>query len=189
MAESFSWADIKKEFDESLGYVRQDIRWLQEQGSGLNYTVALLVGCGCEMLAAARGDNKRHGEKVFAELLPPGDWLFLAGRLYTALRDGLAHGFDTKHLDVDNERVQLYLSWHHPEVIAIQRAEGGLGCWIGVQHLATALCAEIDNFEGVLTQNEKARKMFREASEYQRVTALSKKEAAAWRKLAAKVKP
>jgi len=51
--QKLTYADIKQEFDVSLGYVRQDIRWLLQSGSSLNYTVALLIGCGCEMLAAA----------------------------------------------------------------------------------------------------------------------------------------
>jgi len=89
MSNILSWANIKKEFDDSVGYIRQDLRWLQSHQSGLNYTVLLLVGCGCEMLAAIGGDKKRRGEKVFAELLPAGDWRLLATRLYTALRDGL----------------------------------------------------------------------------------------------------
>jgi hypothetical protein len=187
MAESLSWADIKKEFDESLGYVRQDIRWLREHDSGLNYTVALLIGCGCEMLAAASGDKNRRGERVFAELLPAGDWRLLAKRLYTALRDGLAHGFDTKHLDVDNQTIQIYISWRHPEMIEIQRVDGGLGLWVGVQPLAAALCAKIDESENVLQQDETARKLFRQACEYQRCAPLNQNEAAAWRRLAAAV--
>jgi hypothetical protein len=189
VAGSPTWADIRKEFDESLGYVRQDIKWLQEHDCGLNYTVALLVGCGCEMLAAARGDKKRRGERVFAELLPAGDWCLLSDSLYTALRDGLAHGFDTKHLIVDGQAFQIYISWRHPKVIEIRRVNNGLGLWIGVQALATALCAEIGKFEKLLQQNEAARRLFRQAWEYQRLAPLNQKEAAAWRKLAAPFQP
>ena len=185
MVQSLSWPDIKTEFDESLGYVRQDIRWLQQHNSDLNYTVALLVGCGCEMLAAAGGDKRRRGEAVFAELLPVGDWRLLANRLYTALRDGLAHGFDTKHLDVDGQAIQIHISSLYQEVIAIQRFDKGLRLWVGVEHLADALCAQIDKFENVLQQDESARKRFREACEYQRLAALNQNEAAAWRRLAA----
>jgi hypothetical protein len=188
MADSLSWTEIKKEFDESLGYVRQDIRWLREHDCGLNYTVVLLIGCGCEMLAAASGDKKRRGEKVFAELLPAGGWRLLADRLYSALRDGLAHGFDTKHLDVDNRTIQIYISWRHPEVIEIQRVNGGLGLWVGVQPLAAALCGRIDDFEHLLKQDETARARFWQAHEYRRVAQLNQNEAAAWRELAAAVR-
>ncbi len=49
------------------------------------------------MLAVAEGDIQgRCGERVFADLLPAGDWRLLADRLDSAHGDGLAHGFDTK---------------------------------------------------------------------------------------------
>jgi hypothetical protein len=79
---------IKQEFRESLGYIRQDIKWLIKHDAGLNYTIALLIGCGCEMLVACGGDKNRLGEKVFADLLPSGEWQVLADRIYGALRDG-----------------------------------------------------------------------------------------------------
>jgi hypothetical protein len=151
-----SWADIKKEFDDSLGYIRQDLRWLQSHNSGLNYTVLLLVGCGCEMLAAIGGDNKRRGEKVFAELLPAGDWQLLATRLYTARRDGLAHGFDTKHLDVDGLSVQLYISWSQGTAIAVHQRDTSYGVYIGAQRMVDALWGKIDKLEALLQQDEAA---------------------------------
>jgi hypothetical protein len=179
-----TYADIKEEFDYSLGYVRQDIRWLQLHNSSLNYTVALLIGCGCEMLAAAQGDKKRRGRNVLAELLPAGDWRLLADRLYTALRDGLAHGFDTKHLSVDGKVIQIYASWNHPVVIEMMCSAGGVvGVKVGVQALANALCAKIDEFEKLLQQDEGARQHFREASQHQRLAMLNQNEVEAWRRL------
>jgi hypothetical protein len=44
-----------------------------------------------------RGDRKRPHD-VFAELLPTNDWKALAKPLYEALRNGLAHKFDTEAL-------------------------------------------------------------------------------------------
>lgn len=181
-----TYADIKYEFDVSLGYVRQDIRWLLEKDSSLNYTVALLIGCGCEMLAAAaKGDKKRRGEYVLAELLPPGDWRLLADTLYTALRDGLAHGFDTKHLVVDGKPIQIYMTWRWPGLVEMMcEPSGVIGVRIGTQVLAKALCAKIDEFEKLLQQDEAARQQFKTASEHQRLALLNQNELAAWRRLA-----
>src|SRR5579871_5919144 len=169
--QKLTYADIKQEFDVSLGYVRQDIRWLLQSGSSLNYTVALLIGCGCEMLAAAaKGDKHRRGEYVLAELLPPGDWRLLADTLYTALRDGLAHGFDTKHLVVDGKPIQIYMTWRWPRLAEIMCEAGGvMGVRVGTQVLANALCEKIDEFEKQLQQDESARQQFKVASEYQRL--------------------
>jgi hypothetical protein len=185
MSNTLSWADIKKEFDDSVGYIRQDLRWLQSHNSGLNYTVLLLVGCGCEMLAAIGGDDRRRGEKVFAELLPAGDWRLLAARLYTALRDGLAHGFDTKHLNVDELTVQLYISWSQRTAIALHQMDTGYGVYIGAQPMVDALCGEVDSLETLLQQDEAARHRFKTAAEYQRTAPLNQNEAAAWGRLAA----
>ena len=105
--QEYSLAYIKREFAETLGYIRGDITWLIEHDSVLNYTIALLIGCGCEMLAACSGDKNRLGEKVFAELMPVNEWQVLAKLIYGALRDGLVHGFDTKHLRVNGQDHQI----------------------------------------------------------------------------------
>lgn len=174
-----SFADIKEEFDETLGYIRQDIKWLLDKDSGLNYTIALLVGCGCEALAACRGDTKRKGEMVFAELLPSGELQILATRLYGALRDGLAHGFDTKHILADGTQHQIYLNSRGPQGIAVVKNSRGIGLRIGIRSLAESLCAKITDFETLLRQDEDARRRFQAA--HQRAADLNKDEAAAWR--------
>jgi hypothetical protein len=179
-----SFADIRKEFEESLVYIRNDITAIRHEKSTVNYTVALLIGCGCEMLAAGKGDRK-HPEKILADLLPPGDWRVLGTRLYTALRDGLAHGFDTKHLEVEGKIIQIYISWHRKDLIGIEEAEAGLGVYIGIQPLAEGLCAKIDEFEQLLRRDEAARKRFKEACDYQRVAKLNQSETSTWRRLVA----
>jgi hypothetical protein len=178
------FAVVKLEFDETLGYIRQDLRWLLEKQSSLNYTIALLIGCGCEMLAACGGDKTRHGERVFAELLPPTKELqALANRLYSALRDGLAHGFDTKHLRVDGTEHQVYLSSLGAQEFTIVRNERGIGLRIGIGALAEGLCVKITEFEGRLEHDGDARQRFMNAR--LRPADLSATEAAAWRALVA----
>ena len=49
-----TFAELEKEFNDTLGFIRNDLRWLITHDGRVNYTVALLVGCGCEMLAAFR---------------------------------------------------------------------------------------------------------------------------------------
>ena len=175
-------AVVKQEFAETLGYIRQDIQWLLEEKSSLNYTIALLIGCGCEMLAACGGDKKRRGETIFAELLPATKELqVLAYLLYSALRDGLAHGFDTKHLRVDGVEHQIYLASLGSQEVAIQKNNRGIGLRIGIDLLAKGLCAKITDFEKQLTEDEDARRRFMKAR--QRTADLNANEAAAWRAL------
>jgi len=178
------FAVVRQEFDETLGFVRQDLRWLLEKRSSLNYTIALLIGCGCETLAACAGDRKRRGEIVFAELLPDTRELrVLAKRLYSALRDGLAHGFDTKHLrvGVDGIEHQIYLASEGPQEFAIVRNERGTGLRIGIRVLAESLCAKITEFEACLKHDEDARQRFMDARQPGAV--LDATEAEAWRTL------
>jgi hypothetical protein len=174
--------DVKQEFAESLGYIRQDICWLLNHDSGLNYTIALLICCGCEMLAALK-DKNRRGEKVFAEILPSGGWQVLAGRIYEALRNGLAHGFDTKHLLVDGTQYQIYLGVKGPQDIRIIQTNRGAGLYIGIRSLAEALCAKITDFEALLEHDDDARRRLMAAR--QTTTALNVIEAEAWRALIA----
>ncbi len=176
------FAVVMREFDETLGYVRQDLRWLLEKRSSLNYTIALLIGCGCEMLAACAGDKKRLGERVFAELLPATKELqVLAKPLYSALRDGLAHGFDTKHLRVDGIEHQIYLASKRPQGLGLIKNKRGIGLQIGIRALAEGLCAKITEFEACLKHDEDACKRFMDAR--QRVADLNATEADAWRAL------
>ena len=176
-----SLAYVKAEFAVTLGYIRQDIRWLLDKDSGLNYTIGLLIGCGCEMLAACAGDKKRLGEKIFAELLPSGDWQLLAERLYTALRDGLAHGFDTKHLVVDGREHQIFLSSRGRGGLGFRRDSQGIGLHIGLRVIAGRLCEKIDEFEALLAHDVEARRRFVAAR--QRTATLKSAEADAWRRL------
>jgi hypothetical protein len=99
----------------------------------------------------------RRGEKIFAELLPAGDWRLLATGLYTALRHGLAHGSDTRHLHVDGLTVQIFIFWNQRTAITLNPMDTGYGVYIGAQPMVDSLCREIDNIESLLQQDEAAR--------------------------------
>jgi len=135
------------------------------------------------MLAACGNHKDRLGEKVFADLLPTGEWQVLANRIYGALRDGLAHGFDTKHLLVDGKEHQIYLSVRGDQEIKVIRNIRGVGLYIGIGSLAETLCDKIDEFEAILEHDEDARGRFLRAR--QPTAGLNTNEVAAWHTLAA----
>lgn len=178
-----SFADIEKEFDESLGYIKNDIFALCRQSETVNYTVALLVACGCEFLAEGRGDRKQPHD-VFAELLPTEDWKVLAKPLWEAVRNGLAHKFDTKHLHVDGQRIQIYFSWTG-KIVDIGPANGGTGLFIRTRLLGGLLCTKIEEFRQKLQADAAARRSFRQAYKSQDWTRCSAIETAAWKRLVA----
>jgi hypothetical protein len=96
---SVTFAEIEREFDESLGYIHNDIHALCSGTQTLNYTVALLVGVACEALEDAHAYANKI--TVFSALLPDDEWRKLAKPLFEAIRHGLAHNFDTRHIDVN----------------------------------------------------------------------------------------
>ena len=154
-----------------MRFFATDIQWLIDKQSGgpgaPNYTVALLVGCGFEVLAACQGGANRHGETVFAEFLPD-EWRLLAGMLYSALRDGLAHGFDTKHLLVDGEEHQIHLHVKGPPGIRFARTDRGIGLFIGTRSIADALCEKITDYEVLLAAARQRPAMLKGACEQSR---------------------
>jgi hypothetical protein len=71
----------------------------------------------------------------------------------SALRDGLAHGFDTKHISVDSKEHQIYLGSRGPQEIKIVKNLRRVGLFIGVRALAESLCAKITEFEKLLNHD------------------------------------
>jgi hypothetical protein len=134
------------------------------------------------MLAACHDGRAHLGERVFVELLPA-EWQPLANRIYGALRDGLAHGFDTKHLLVDDLEHQIYLDSRGRQGIYIVKNARGIGLSIGLRTIAEGMCAKIDQIESLLERDEDMRQRFLQAR--QKTVILNAKEAEVWRVLVA----
>jgi hypothetical protein len=177
-----SFEDIEKEYEESLGYIKNDVSALCGQNETVNYTVALLVACACEVMATAAVKGMQPKD-VFAGLLPDGDWKALAKPLYEALRNGLAHKFDTKHLQVDGKSVQIYFRWTGEHIVEIVSVSSRIGLFIGTRPLGRLLCKKIDEFRDGLQADAAARERFRQAYRCQNTTKCSTVETAAWRRL------
>jgi hypothetical protein len=105
-----AFKEIEKEFSETFGYVRGDIAAILKKNIGLNYTIALLVCCACEMLTWHRGLRDDQAYEVFISLLPDTELYKAIGRtLWEALRNGLAHKFrpDTIRIEDDEWRFAI----------------------------------------------------------------------------------
>lgn len=178
-----SFAEISQEFQFSFGYIRGDIRAICRGEETINYTLVLLVGCACEMLAAAKGDRK-HPEKILAEVLDP-EWKPLSNALFTALRHGLAHGFDTKHLLVDGVSHQIFMYWNEQVPFGLARQKDGkVLLHIGTRKLAELICKKIDDLEFLLKHDAGARAVWYEkAHRHQRDLPLNHIEVETWKKL------
>jgi hypothetical protein len=174
-----SFSQIQRAFDESLGYIVNDIRALCNQKERVNYTVALLVGVGCEFLA--EDDANKRPYEVFAELLPSEDWKTLAKPLFEAVRNGLAHKFDTKHLYVDEKPVQIYFSWDSEEVVVIDAGR----LLIGTRPLGLLFCTKIEEFRRKLHADATARRHFKQVHGTENFTLLSRTQGDSLKRLLA----
>ena len=154
-----AYAEIKHEFDVTLGYIRDDINALCNGTQTLNYTVGLLIGVACEALEDAGAyPNKRT---VLADLLPDDDWRQLKDVLFDALRNGLAHNFDTKHIHINGRLVQIYMVWGLPKPTAIGMRNGEEALEIGTCVLGRGICRMIDEFRAKLQNDTSACETFK----------------------------
>jgi hypothetical protein len=153
------YSEIEHEFDVTLGYIRDDINALCSGTQTLNYTVGLLIGVACEALEDAGAyPNKKT---VLADLLPDDDWRQLKNVLFEALRNGLAHNFDTKHIHVDGRPIQIYMVWALPKTIAIGKRNGEEALEIGTCVLGRGICRKIDEFRAKLRNDTDACEKFK----------------------------
>ena len=74
------------------------------------------------MLAAARGERHRGDHNSLEEILDPGIGRPLAKPLFDALRNGLAHGYDTKHILFREKPYQIHMSWNARVPLEVTRS-------------------------------------------------------------------
>src|SRR5215472_12815557 len=100
MAAAPSRADIFRQLHDFLHHDLWNVLGMEHGG---NYTAALLIVVGAEALSLLRGDGP---DVVFTQLLTKhGLDPLVAGDIASALRNGLAHSFETKFVQVGPRRV------------------------------------------------------------------------------------
>ena len=99
-------------------------------------------------------------------LLPDNDWRKLAKPLFEAIRHGLAHRFDTKHIEVNGQFVQIYLSWGMKRTIEIQTLDGRDALFLGTCRLRSEMCRVIQDFRCALKQSTEARQRYKDTLRY-----------------------
>ena len=153
---------IQREFKETLGYVRQDIAKILDDKLGLNYTIALLACCACEMLAWHREDESY---RVFTSLLPDVEQYKVIGKvLWEALRNGLAHKFRPDTIKIDGEEWRFQLYSQPGPAIAVSAGEPN---WIrmNIRTISERVIAQITTYENELRNDAVSRQKFKVKSE------------------------
>ncbi len=152
---------IEDEFNETFGYVRQDIRAVLQKDLRLHYTIALLVCCACEMLAWHHG---RDQHQIFIALLPDTEHYKTIGKtLWEALRHGLAHNFRPHTIEIGKDRYRFSISSGPNPAVTVTPGDPH---WINlnIRALSMNVISRIDSYEQELRASAEARDRFQNAS-------------------------
>jgi hypothetical protein len=96
-------------FTQLRDFLQHDLKNVLRMEHGGNYTAALLVAVGCEALSLLL---EKGPDDVLVQLLTRrGIDQHMAEDIVSALRNGLAHAFDTKFIQVGPKYVELVISW------------------------------------------------------------------------------
>ena len=161
-----AFKEIEEEFNQTFGYVRQDIAELLKNERPLHYTVALLVCCACEMLTWHRGLRDNQAHEIFTSLLPDSDPYKAVGKtLWEVLRNGLAHNFrpDTIRIEEDEWRFKISSRRNGPLMTVAKGQPNWMN--LNIRAFSLRLIPQIDDYEQELRTSADARLGFRERSE------------------------
>jgi len=159
-----AFKEIEKEFSETFGYVRQDIGAILENDLGLNYTIALLVCCACEMLTWHRDLRDDQAHEIFTSLLPDTEPFRAVGKtLWEALRNGLAHKFRPDTIRIENDEWRFTISSHGGPHVSVRQ---GRPHWIhlNIRECCSRIRCQIDAYEQELRTSADARARFYQRS-------------------------
>ena len=113
-------AELPRAFTQLRSMVRNDLKQIRKiEKKAPNYAVALLVTIATEALSQLEG---RADEAVFAEDLLGrlhGVPLQVGRVLFDAIRNGLAHVYDTKIIVVGADEIIVVLSWQKREHMSV----------------------------------------------------------------------
>ena len=160
-----AFKEIETEFKETFGYVRRDIAAILKSNLGLNYTIALLVCCACEMLTWHRGLRDDQAHEVFTSLLPDTEPYRAVGKtLWEALRNGLAHKFRPDTIRIENDEWRFTISSQSGPHVSVKK---GQPHWIhlNIRECSSRIISQIDAYEEELRASADARLRFHQKSE------------------------
>ena len=151
---------IAESFRRLRKFVLHDLELIVSEATGGNYAAVLLVTSACEALGRLRFGTESGGNLLFRDYLLPNDWQPVAGHLYDALRNGLAHGYAAKTIvQVGDRPVELVISWREKEHLSFAAEQSQL--FINVQVLAEALGEAFDRYEKELRSRPELRERYR----------------------------
>jgi hypothetical protein len=111
-----AFAELRASLENNMNHILRDDR-INENQAG-HYPAAILIVVGSEALSQLRGKRDDH---VFVEMMAEhGVENVFARKLFDALRNGLAHLWDTNSLDVGREQVELVVAWKETRHLSLR---------------------------------------------------------------------
>jgi hypothetical protein len=154
---AISFEKVRLDFEQLRRLVIDDLKRVVEQRIGGNYAAGLIVVCGCEALARL-WHGAPDGELVFSKRMLPEDWRPVGKSLYNALRNGLAHFYETKDISLNGQRVTLALSWRKHRHLSLSDDQRTL--YLNVRTMARDLERTFDDFAQQLQKDTSSRDLF-----------------------------
>jgi hypothetical protein len=149
---------IRPHFEELRNFILNDLQLLVSQKNGGNYITACLIACACEAMSWLRYGVPQKGELFFKEMMLPDKWKPVASSLYSALRDGIVHGYNTKTIIVGSRRGEIAVSWRNFSHLMVHKA--GAYIYLNMQTMATDLKSALQKYEAELKADPKLRERY-----------------------------
>lgn len=150
------YSRIKTRFKRVRHFLTNDLNLLITQPSGGNYLAAFMIACTCDTIAWFRCGTNR-GDSILAELLSP-EWRPVASSLYDAMRNGIAHRYETKTLRIGDKRVEIGISWKKKPHLRFSRNRKVV--FLNIQTLAQQVFDMLDAYEQELKTDASLRERF-----------------------------
>jgi hypothetical protein len=174
---------VKPLLDELRANLLDDLKRITRQPEGGNYAAVAVVGCACEALGRLRYGKKDGGSDFFTCYVLPERWQPVGPDLYEALRHGIAHGYETKTIELGKGKLNVGVSWREKPHLTFE--EGRSTLFINVPELAADLGRALDRYEAELLEREDLRDLF--YTHWRKGHSVRRPQKAAWQALFAQV--
>ena len=133
-------------FQQLRDFLEHDMKNILAMGHGGNYTAALVLMVGAEALSLLVGGDEND---VAIKLLARNDVdRSMALDVMTALRDGIAHTYETKYVKVGAQLIEMVVSWGEKPHLTLRLEP--LGLYVNVRTLWSDLREELAAVEARL---------------------------------------
>ena len=175
-----SYEDIKPTFEKVCHNFSYDLNLLKSQILGGNYITALLIACACETLSRYRY-GKEDGVRFFSEKMLPGEWRPVAPSLFDAMRNGIAHNFETKSIRIGDRLLDICISWRQEPHLHFSPDKKIL--YLNIQTMVGQILGLLREYEESLVSDPELRRHFSEAMQADWIKKPEGDELKAWKGL------